>query len=126
MRISDWISDVGSSDLQLATRLGHIDSEPRQPAPTRASVAATAAAAKAGRKCSTDLIGYLRLAIVPPRNALALRTRRSLFQALGPAARAPIELLYRVLRLIACARFPPPRMLTRNKVGLGKRVSVGL
>src|SRR3546814_12526001 len=69
--------------VHLATRLGHIDSEPRQPAPTRASVAATAAAAKAGRKCSTDLIGYLRLAIVPPRHAPALRNRPSLFQARG-------------------------------------------
>src|SRR3546814_8850029 len=59
----------------------------------------------------SDLIGYLRLAIVPPRNALALRNRRSLFQALGTAARAPIELLYRGIRLIAAARFPTPRML---------------
>src|SRR3546814_19643985 len=94
-----------------ATRRGPIESGPREPAPPLASGDATAASAKAGRKCSTDLIGYLRLAIVPPRNALALRNRRSLFQALGTAARAPIELLYRGIRLIAAARFPTPRML---------------
>src|SRR3546814_3187273 len=70
--------------------------------------------------CSSDL-----LTVVASRHPLGLRNCRALLGPLRTAARAPIELLDRAIRLTPAARIPPTGVLGRGSeratVGVGRR-----
>src|SRR3546814_7051335 len=79
----------------------------------------------AGTDGPAHLIGNLRLTVVASRHPLGLRNCRALLGPLRTAARAPIELLDRAIRLTPAARIPPTGVLGRGSeratVGVGRR-----
>src|SRR3546814_15696810 len=76
----------------------------------------------AGTDGPAHLIGNLRLTVVASRHPLGLRNCRALLGPLRTAARAPIELLDRAIRLTPAARIPPTGVLGRGS----ERPTVGV